>query len=132
MGRGATGVIGMKLRKDDKVVGMDIIGSEEKANELNLLVVLARGYGKRTKLKHYKRQKRGGVGIKTANVTEKTGALVSSQILDEEAEDLIAISKKGQVIRTRLAEISILGRATQGVRIMKLRAGDEIASITTL
>lgn len=132
MGRSASGVIGMKLREGDRMVGMDIIEERKESEDLVLLVLLAKGYGKKTKLKNYKRQKRGGVGIKTARVTEKTGEVVAATILREEEDDLIAISKKGQVIRTPLGGIPELGRATQGVRVMRLKAGDKIASITTL
>lgn len=87
---------------------------------------------KKTKLKEYKVQKRGGSGIKTISVTKKTGALVAAKVVDEELAEMVAISKLGQVIRTTLAEIPSLGRQTQGVRIMKLREGDQIASMTGL
>ena len=132
MGRAAGGVIGMQLKKDDKVVGMDVLPAGAAADSLELLIILANGYGKKTTLKNYRRQRRGGVGIKTAKVTAKTGVVVSARILAAEAEDLIAISDKGQVIRTKLAEIPSLGRATQGVRVMRLKEKDEVASITTL
>ena len=132
MGRAAGGVIGMRLKKDDKVVGMDVLPAGAAADSLELLIILANGYGKKTTLKNYRRQRRGGVGIKTAKVTAKTGVVVSARILAAEAEDLIAISDKGQVIRTKLAEIPSLGRATQGVRVMRLKEKDEVASITTL
>ncbi|MBI3442266.1 MAG: DNA gyrase subunit A [Candidatus Sungbacteria bacterium] len=137
MGRTAGGVTGLRLKKDDEVVGMDVIQRSEvrdqKSAHEHLLIVMENGYGKKTSLKEYKRQKRGGSGIKTAKVTPKTGALVSSRIVDNvEGEELIAISRKGQVIRTPLAAIAKLGRATQGVRIMRMDAGDAVASITTL
>ena len=132
MGRTASGVIGMKLKEGDNIVGMDILSESKDANNRELLVILAKGYGKKTKLKNYKRQKRGGVGIKTARVTAKTGDVVAARILNSGEEDLIAISKRGQVIRTPLGQISVLGRATQGVRVMRLKAGDDVASITTL
>ncbi|MFA5023078.1 MAG: DNA gyrase C-terminal beta-propeller domain-containing protein, partial [Candidatus Paceibacterota bacterium] len=85
-----------------------------------------------TKLKEYKIQKRGGSGIKTMSVTKKTGQLVAVHINDGTEEEVFAISKMGQVIRTKIAEISVLGRATQGVRVMKLREGDSLASLTCL
>ncbi len=88
------------------------------------------GYGKTTELKNFKVQKRGGSGIKIAKVTSKTGKIVAVSLLEEQNEDLIAISIKGQVIRTPLKSIPNLGRATQGVRIMKMEAGDKVASIT--
>ena len=90
----------------------------------------ANGFGKKTSLKEYKVQKRGGSGIKTAKVTPKTGKLIVAKVLTGGGEEeLIAMSKKGQVIRTALKDISSLGRQTQGVTIMRLRAGDSIASL---
>ena len=86
------------------------------------------GYGKRTALKEYRLQSRGGSGIKTANITSKTGELVSSCVLSGEEEDLIVISRKGHVIRTAISSIPKISRSTQGVRIMKLEAGDKVAS----
>ena len=130
MGRAASGVNGIRLKNGDKIAGADVIGSKDKDGEL--LIVMSRGYAKRTKLKFYKCQRRAGSGIKTAKVTAKTGAVVSASILDPEEQDLIVVSKKGQVIRTAIGGISVLGRATQGVRVMKMKEGDEIASITTL
>jgi len=96
--------------------------------------VMENGYGKRTKISEYKVQGRGGAGIKTANITAKTGGMVISSVLHGSAkeEDLIVISQKGQVIRTATKSISMLGRATQGVRIMRLEAGDKVASGTCL
>lgn len=128
MGRGASGVKGMRLNKDDSAVGMDIV--REASSQL--LVVMEQGYGKRTPLKEYKRQRRGGSGIKTAKVTSKNGAVVNARVLHEGEMELIAISRKGQVIRTDIASVGVFGRATQGVRIMKLAEGDKLASITTL
>ena len=95
-------------------------------------VFLAQGFGKKTSLVSYKRQRRGGKGILTAKVSKKTGALVGARALREDEHDLIAVSKKGQIIRTPIEQISLLGRATQGVRVMKLKSGDELASITTV
>jgi len=87
------------------------------------------GYGKKTKLKEYKVQKRGGSGIKTAKLTAKTGNLISAKIVGKGEGEIVAVSKKGQVIRTDLGAIPSLGRQTQGVRIMKMREGDSIASL---
>ena len=132
MGRGAAGVRAVRLRKDDYVVGMDII-DEAMFSLGQLLIVTSKGYGKRTSLKQYKVQSRGGYGIKTAKVTGKTGSLITSMVVNSKAmeEDLIIISIKGQVIRLPIKTISILGRATQGVRLMKFKeADDEVASIT--
>ena len=132
MGRGAAGVIGIRLDKKARLVGADVVrqGKEQKA--LKLLAVMARGYGKRTELAAYKIQKRGGKGVMTAKITAKTGDLVSAHITREEDREIIAVSQKGQVIRTELNSISILGRATQGVRIMKLDEGDAVASIVVV
>lgn len=130
MGRTAQGVRAMKLGKNDYVVGAVVL--QKGAQGEDFLVVSENGYGKRTAVKEYKLQKRSGSGIKTAQVTTKTGLLVGGQILhaDDVAEgELVVMSKKGQVIRLALKEIPSLGRQTQGVRIMKLRDGDSIASL---
>jgi len=131
MGRGARGVRGIRLKKGDKIIGMGVIDSQtqQKKTELDLLIITEKGYGKRTALNNYKRQGRGGSGIKTAKITDKTGPIVAVRIIDPEQEDLIAISLKGQVIRTPLKNISKLGRATQGVRIMRLEEKDRVASV---
>jgi DNA gyrase subunit A len=130
MGRASSGVVGIRLRKGDSVVGADVVPKSE--SKLELLVVAEHGYGKKTNVKEYKAQNRGGSGIKTMNVTQKTGTIVSARVIPSDAEDLIAISQKGQVIRTKLAEVPSLGRATQGVKIMRLDTSDEAASITFL
>ncbi|KKP87897.1 MAG: gyrase subunit A protein, partial [Candidatus Nomurabacteria bacterium GW2011_GWC2_35_8] len=130
MGRTAGGVRGIKLGKSDEVIGVDVI---KKATEKGaFLTMSANGFGKKTELKEYKVQKRGGSGIKTAKVTPKTGKLIVAKVLSGEEEELIAMSKKGQVIRTTLKDISSLGRQTQGVTIMRLRAGDGIASLACI
>jgi DNA gyrase subunit A len=126
MGRPASGIRGIRLKKGDEVVGMDVIDPKQKSY---LMVVTENGYGKRTDSREYRLQKRGGAGIKTAQLTKKTGDLVGSKILTTE-EDLIVISQKGQVIRTKISSISKLSRATQGVRIMRLEEGDKVASAT--
>ncbi|MFA6523910.1 MAG: DNA gyrase subunit A [Candidatus Paceibacterota bacterium] len=128
MGRTAGGVRGMKLGKGDQVIGVDVIKKDKKDG--SFLTMSANGFGKKTSLKEYKVQKRGGSGIKTAKVTPKTGKLIVAKVLADGEEELIAMSKKGQVIRTALKDISSLGRQTQGVTIMRLRAGDGIASLT--
>ncbi len=128
MGRTAAGVRGIRIRKGDEVIGMDVI-IKSKIKEY-LLVVTENGFGKRTELREYRLQGRGGTGIKTAKITPKTGELVASRILTGEEEDLIVISQKGQVIRTKISQIPKLSRATQGVRIMRLGEGDKVASVT--
>jgi len=130
MGRGAGGVRAIKLGKNDYVIAAGTIPSEIK--EPCVLVVSEIGYGKRTALKEYKVQKRGGSGIKTAKVTAKTGKLVAAHVVDGEEGELVVMSKKGQVIRVDLKEVPSLGRQTQGVRVMRLREGDSIASLTIL
>lgn len=142
MGRQAAGVHAMRLKKGDEVVGMEVIAHSkplalpprERSGQASskLLVVTENGFGKQTELKHYKRQRRGGSGIKTAKVTPKTGKVIGGHIPEGEEEELIAISRKGQVIRTALSAIPTLSRATQGVRIMRVETGDGVASITTL
>ena len=139
MGRAAAGVKGIRLKKGDEVIGVDVIQNKTsniKDQKLKqyLLVVMEHGYGKRTEISQYKIQSRGGSGIKTAKITSKTGDIVLSSILDNSAddEDLIVISQKGQVIRTATKSISQLGRATQGIRIMRLEEGDRVASGTCL
>ncbi|TSC71194.1 MAG: DNA gyrase subunit A [Parcubacteria group bacterium Gr01-1014_49] len=133
MGRTAGGVRGMSVRKGDKVVSAEVISALE-AKDASLLVIMSKGYGKRTKISEYKVQGRGGSGIKTAEVTAKTGEIIGARIVSGNIEDeeLVVVSKKGQVIRTGINEISTLSRATQGVRIMKMREGDSIASMVAL
>jgi DNA gyrase subunit A len=130
MGRSAGGVRVMRLDKNMVVVGADTVKKD--AKDAQVLVVSANGYGKKTPLKEYKIQGRGGSGIKTVKVTPKTGDLISARIITDEYEEAVAISKKSQVIRCDLKEIPSLGRDTQGVRIMKLREGDSLASLICL
>jgi DNA gyrase subunit A len=125
MGRAARGVRGARLRPNDRVVGMDIVTSEEQ----ELLVISEKGFGKRTTAGNFPSHKRGGVGIKAAVVTAKTGPIISVQTLDPDMVDAIMISKNGQTIRTALKGIKLLGRTTQGVTIMRLGEGDKIVSI---
>ena len=130
MGRSAGGVRGMKLDKGDFIVGADIISKDMKNPEF--LVISSHGYGKKTPLDEYKVQGRGGSGIITMKVTDKTGEIIASKVVTDEQEEIATISKKSQVIRTGLKEIPSLGRQTQGVRIMKLREGDSLASVTCI
>lgn len=129
MGRSAGGVRGIKLGKSDYVIGVDKIGKED--NNLAFLVMGSMGLGKKTAVKEYKVQKRGGSGIKTSKITAKTGKLIVAKIVGDESE-MIAVSKNGQIIRVDLGSIPSSGRQTQGVTIMKLRAGDSIASVACL
>ena len=130
MGRTAGGVSGIRLGKGDEVIGVDAVKKEQRDGFF--LTMSANGFGKKTSLKEYKVQKRGGSGIKTAKVTSKTGKLIVAKVLTGTEEELIAMSKKGQVIRTALKDVSALGRQTQGVTIMRLRSGDGIASLTCI
>ena len=132
MGRTAAGVRGINLKKNDAVVGMDVVLKDQKGNQV--LILTENGFGKRTDLKAYKIQRRGGSGIKTAKITPKTGKLVCAHIvnLDNLETDLIASSAQGQIIRVPLKSISALGRATQGVRVMRLNGDDKIAATAVL
>lgn len=127
MGRTAGGVRAIKLGKRDGVIGADVVTDEKAA----LLTLGANGIGKKTLLSEYKIQGRGGSGIKTAKITPKTGELMVAMIVHNDTE-LVAMSKKGQVIRVDLNTVPSSGRDTQGVTIMKLRAGDSLASVTCL
>ncbi len=127
MGRQAGGVRGVNLRKGDEVADVAIIKKEELAKAF-LLLMTENGYGKRIKVKNYRAQKRGGVGVKTVKNTEKVGGVISLRTILEE-KDLIAISRKGKAIRMELKNISEQSRVTQGVRLMKMDKGDGLASI---
>ncbi len=130
MGRSAAGVGAMKLKKDDRIVSADVLKKGQAEREI--LIVMENGYGKSTPAKEYKTQNRGGSGIKTAKVTTKTGKVVGAAILtpeDREEGELIVMSKQGQVIKLPIKDVPTLGRDTQGVKVMKLRTGDSIASI---
>lgn len=132
MGRTAAGVRGMLVKKGDRIVSAEVVSAEAKGA---LLVIMDKGYGKKTALSEYKIQGRGGSGIKTADVTAKTGQIIGAKVLvgdEAKTEELVVISKKGQVIRVAAGEIPSLSRATQGVRIMKMREGDSIASMVAL
>lgn len=134
MGRTAAGVRGMTVKKGDRIVSAEVVPAEA-GNNASLLVIMDKGYGKKTSLSEYKIQGRGGSGIKTADVTAKTGKIIGAKVLigdEAKDEELVVISKKGQVIRCLAGEISTLSRATQGVRIMKMREGDSIASMVAL
>ncbi len=134
MGRSAAGVRGIKLLKDDHVVGMGIIGNlkSQISNLKSLLVVTENGYGKLTKIEEYPTQKRGGSGVLTARINKKTGPVVSGRLITGREGDLVIISTGGQVIRLPIKDISVLGRATQGVRLMKLSKDDKVAALAAL
>ena len=125
MGRAARGVRGVRLRPDDNVVGMDVVGDDKQ----KLLVIAANGYGKKTEIANFEVKNRGGIGVKAAVVTAKTGPIVSVKTLPDNVCDALMISNGGQTIRVSLKDIPTLGRTTQGVRIMKMSAGDSVASV---
>jgi DNA gyrase subunit A len=128
MGRTATGVRGVRLAHDkDEVVGMIAVNNPE----VTVLVVSEKGYGKRTDIEDYRVTNRGGKGVKTINVTEKTGQLVSIKDVTD-SEDLMIINRSGIVIRIPVSALRVMGRATQGVRLISLKGDDEIASVTKI
>lgn len=127
MGRGSQGVRGIKLKSGDDVVEMDVVSNKD----AELLVVMENGVGKRTCIEEYRFQTRGGSGVKTANLTAKTGKLVGAKVLDPGDDgDIIVVSKGGVMIRTGISSIPSRGRATQGVYIMRLKGDDKVASMS--
>jgi DNA gyrase subunit A len=125
IGRTGTGVRGVEIEEGNKVVGM---ASVEPGDGKDILVLSEKGYGKRTDLEDYRVTNRGGKGVKTIQITEKTGNLVALKAVTDE-NDLMIINRSGTTIRTSVADIRVAGRATQGVRIINLREGDSIASV---
>lgn len=130
MGRTASGVSGIRLKKDDLVSALNIIPKESIKND-RLLTLMEKGYGKQTTISSYKLQNRGGSGIKTAKITAKTGSLISAHLI-KDREELFVLSAKGQMIRTKISSVRVAGRATQGVKIMSLRSGDKIVGAICL
>ncbi|MDO8584527.1 MAG: DNA gyrase subunit A [bacterium] len=129
MSRTASGVRGIRLKGSDHVSGLEIVKKETK--DARLLTVMANGYGKQTEVKEYKTQNRGGSGVRAAKITAKTGPLISAHLVSDETE-LLVLSAKGQIIRTSLESVRQAGRATQGVRIMSLNAGDHLIGVICL
>ena len=127
MGRNATGVKGMTLdNNDDEVVGMICVNDPEKET---IMVVSEQGYGKRSLIEDYRITNRGGKGVKTLNITDKTGCLVAIKCVTDE-NDLVIINKSGITLRMKVADVRVMGRATQGVRLINLeKRNDEIASV---
>jgi len=138
MGRSASGVCGMKLRPQDHVMAMDIVANEcwphkeKNPIEPDMLIVLENGFGKRTMLKNFHIQKRGGMGIRAASVTPKTGNVVGMHIVYNDKADVVLASQKGQFIRMELKNIKRLGRDTQGVTLMRMRTGDKVSSVALI
>ncbi|MFA6522107.1 MAG: DNA gyrase subunit A [Patescibacteria group bacterium] len=134
MGRTASGVRGLRLKGDDQIISMGLLTKNDIKDGRLLLVASEHGYGKRTPMREYKVQRRGGSGIKTGNITSKTGKLVAAHLVKkDDKRDLLVMSSAGQVIRTASNAVSTLGRATQGVRIMRFKKpGDSVASVAFL
>ena len=132
MGRTASGVTGMKLSSSDAIVGAVVSPHTGGGKEMSLLVVSEQGFGKRTRIKEYRLQRRGGSGVKTFKVTTKTGKVIAARALHGSDGELLAISRQGVAIKIPLAQIPLQGRQTQGVRVMRPRAGDALASVACL
>lgn len=140
MGRDTTGVRGINLKKGDWVVGMEIFDAKPQKPKdkrrkffTDVLIVMENGLGKRTAVKEYPLQKRGGIGVKAANVTPKSGKIIASQFVDQKVKQVILTSKKAQVIKLPLKNIPRLGRDTQGVILMRFsKPEDSIAAVTCL
>jgi len=130
MGRQAQGVRGMRLTGGDELVGCEIVPRAEKT--LEVFVVSAMGFGKKTKISEFRAQTRGGSGVKAMGISSKTGALVSAKILTATSEEFVAVSEKGKTLRSSTKEIPARGRATQGVHIMRLEAKDRLSSVALL
>ena len=128
IGRVGAGVRGISIEDGDEVVGMICVEPDSKQD---VLVLSENGYGKRTDLEEYRTTNRGGKGVKTINITEKTGKLISIQAVTDD-NDIMIINRSGITIRTEVSQIRVAGRATQGVRIINLREGDAIASVTAV
>ena len=131
VGRNSIGVIGIRLNSGDRVLDMDVIDPKDEEKQ-RVCIISSHGYGKCTLVKHFPLQGRGGKGVKAAQITLKTGELAASRILDQTDEDLVVISKLGQVIRLPVRNVNTLGRATQGVRVMRLNPDDAVAEMATL
>ncbi|BFT68565.1 MULTISPECIES: DNA gyrase subunit A [Paenibacillus] len=123
MGRSATGVKGIQLDEEDAVIDMDVVHEDN-----SVLIVTTKGFGKRTPVSEYRIQTRGGKGIKTLNITDKNGPVVGLKVVQED-EDLMIITASGTVIRTSMDGISVMGRNTQGVRLINIREDDEVGTL---
>jgi DNA gyrase subunit A len=136
MGRSAAGVRGMKLRPGDQVMAADVVHwpkePNAKAPNPDLLLVLENGFGKRTGLHHFTQQQRGGIGMRAAHCTDRTGQIIGMYVVDNDSFDVLLMSQQGQTLRTKLSTVKRLGRDTQGVTLMKLPKIDKVASVTML
>jgi DNA gyrase subunit A len=123
----------MKLKGEDYIVGMEVVTQEEVKAGHQLMIIMENGYGKRTDVNEYGLQGRGGSGIKTAQITAKTGKLVSGRVVEKkDTRDLLVVSVAGQVIRTPVTNVSELGRATQGVKVMRFKTADDKVATATI
>jgi DNA gyrase subunit A len=127
MGRTATGVRGINLEEGDRVIGMVCVSRED----TQLLVVSDKGYGKRSDVEDYRITSRGAKGVKTLNITEKTGSLVTIKEVTDD-DDLMIITKKGVAIRIKVSDLRVMGRNTQGVKLIRMSDSDDIASVTRI
>ena len=123
LGRVSQGVKGIELNDDEKIIGMEIID-----DSVEILSVTANGYGKRTSVSEYRKQSRGGKGILAMRLTEKNGDIIQIKPVTDK-DDLMIISDKGQVIRTKISGISLMGRTTQGVRLIKLKENENVVAV---
>jgi DNA gyrase subunit A len=125
-------VRGIRIDDDDEVVGMICVnGNNEGESQEHILVVSEHGFGKRSLLEEYRRTNRGGKGVKTINITDKTGSLIAIKSVTDE-DDLMIINKSGITIRVSVSDIRVAGRATQGVKVISLRDGDCIAAVCSV
>jgi DNA gyrase subunit A len=124
--RESGGVRGMRLLGNDRIVGMEAVGEDEQ-----ILVITEFGYGKRTNVGEYARKGRGGQGVRTLNITPKTGTVAAVRLVDP-AHEVLLISSGGIVLRTEVSSIALIGRATQGVRVMNIGDGDSVAAIALI
>ncbi len=132
MGRASSGVRGIKLKGSDHIVGMGVFNQKDD-KIARLMVIMENGFGKQTQLNAYKVQGRGGSGIKTAKITAKTGKIVSGKIIHDDSNDMIVISNHGQVIRLSIKGVNILGRDTQGIKVMRFKEEkDTVANVTLM
>jgi DNA gyrase subunit A len=126
MGRSAYGVRGMQLREGDEVVAMEVV-----SEDATLLTVCEKGYGKRTALSEYRRQTRGGIGLKNVQTSERNGLVVGIENVTDQ-DELLLVTEQGQIIRMKAGDLRPIGRDTQGVRLMDLAEGDRLVSVAAL
>jgi len=131
MGRSATGVRSILLAEGDHVVSMELITQDMIDKSARVLAISEKGYGKRTPLVEYRQQTRGGKGVKTYNITEKTGQVISARIVTEE-EDIMLINSNGVIIRIKVEDISTSGRSTSGVTLMRTKGDDRIIAVAKI